>query len=237
VHQVNIEGDTAELVGDEALLLAAYAPVWVGGTRYQRAQAAIKAGAELLITDDGWQDPALAKDYILAVLDDEYPFGNGWRLPLGPLRQSPLMLQQADQIIRVGNDYQNLERGRDTLNAITVRRSSYWSSQPQAVRQAIIFCGIGQAGQFFAAARALCDQSHITVVDCVRFPDHHLFTSEELSALQQKCSEAALVTTRKDWYRLSAKWLSRVNVIDLRLVWETDQQPADLVKQLMNLRP
>ena len=76
-------------VGDEPLLLARVAPCWVGADRVAAAREAIADGASALVLDDGLQNPALAKDYAIAVIDGEAGFGNGLCFPAGPLRAPP----------------------------------------------------------------------------------------------------------------------------------------------------
>ena len=83
--RVDPETHTADDVGDEALLLAEHAPVWRGADRVQDAQAACDAGAGVIVMDDGFQNPALAKTLSLLVVDGEYGFGNGsWARPPSP---------------------------------------------------------------------------------------------------------------------------------------------------------
>src|SRR4051812_21407516 len=72
-----VPGDTAQLTGDEALLLADMAPTWIGADRAENARNAVAAGAEILLMDDGLQNPSLEKTMSLLVIDGATGFGNG----------------------------------------------------------------------------------------------------------------------------------------------------------------
>jgi tetraacyldisaccharide 4'-kinase len=101
--RVDLNQHTLADVGDEPLMAAAFAPTFVAKTRLMAAQAAADSGADLLILDDGLQNPTLIKDLTFLVVDAGYGFGNGRVLPAGPLRMTQKdALNQADAVILLG---------------------------------------------------------------------------------------------------------------------------------------
>ncbi len=95
----------AKQVGDEPLMLAKYAPCWIAKKREIAARAAINAGANIIIMDDGLQNPTLHKNISIMAVDGGYGFGNGKLLPAGPMRESlELAVAKSDIVIISGDD-------------------------------------------------------------------------------------------------------------------------------------
>ncbi len=210
-------------VGDEALLLAEVAPTWVGRDRVALSRAAVAAGAELLVLDDGYQDPSLKKDFSLLVVDGDYGFGNGWVMPAGPLRE-PLGfgLARADGVVWLGEAAPAsalLPPGLPTLRAKLV-------PTPEAARFAgvpvVAFAGIGRPEKFFTTLKEI----GCRLVRTQGFPDHHYYEPAEIRRLAAfaAAARARLVTTAKDWARLSAAERPLAEMVEVTL--EFDDPPA-----------
>ncbi|WP_454918212.1 tetraacyldisaccharide 4'-kinase [Xanthobacter sediminis] len=224
----------ADAVGDEALLLARRAPTVVaGGDRAGGARLAVAQGASHIVMDDGFQNPSLAKDVSLLVVDAAAGVGNGAVLPAGPLR-APLapQLARADAVLLVGEGAAGEEVARI---AEGLGRPVLWARltpAPEAVaalqgRPLHAFAGIGRPDKFFATL----EQEGLDLVARTAFPDHHRFTAAEVEALRREAGRtgATLVTTEKDMARLgTAELKARGAGIAVLPVTLVPQDPAAL---------
>lgn len=229
----------AATVGDEPLLLARVAPCWIGPDRVTAAQAAIEAGATLLIMDDGLQNPSLAKDYAIAVVDGESPFGNGLCLPAGPLR-APVeaQLPYVDALVVVGGgpiDLAQIEARAPEKPAFPARL------QPAAVSAAVLvgrpvlaFAGIARPEKFFASLAAI----GANVVASKAFADHHAYSSAQIEALLQAAAsdDLLLVTTEKDHVRIPPSLAGAVLTLPVSLGFDDNQAAARSIKSAIAKR-
>ncbi|HUU65737.1 MAG TPA: tetraacyldisaccharide 4'-kinase [Methyloceanibacter sp.] len=202
---VRVAGQGADEVGDEALLLAEIAPTFVSADRVVGAKAIEASDADIIVMDDGFQNPSLAKDISLIVVDAASGLGNGRVMPAGPLR-APLagQLARADAlaVIGEGNKAASLidtfERaGKPVLHAkIAPDCDARWLG----VLPVIGFAGIARPAKFFATLRG----NGARLVESHPFPDHHRFKEREARRLLKAADDkgAMLVTTQKDWARL-----------------------------------
>ncbi len=211
--------DPAALVGDEAKLLAAVAPTWVGADRVASARAAVAARAGVLVLDDGLQNPGLVKDAALLVVDGGAGFGNGRVLPAGPLRE-PVAAAAARcrAMVLIGED----RHGEAARVGLPVLRARLVVADAAAWRGArvLAFAGIGRPEKFFASL----EEVGAELVGRESFPDHHPYAAREIAALRARAAAAGavLATTAKDAARLgpAADW---VRVLRVALAWEAPE--------------
>jgi tetraacyldisaccharide 4'-kinase len=232
-QRVDVARHDAAEVGDEALLLAKVAPTWVARDRAEGARAAIAAGAGLLVMDDGFQNPALAQDLALVVIDGEVGFGNRRLLPAGPLRESlEDGLARASAVVLIGEDRTGVGRLLPPgLPTFSVELAYPPEAERFRAARVVAFAGIGRPEKFFAGLARVGAQ----LVATRAFADHHHYRESELQALAGEAARhggAQLVTTAKDHVRLPACWRGQVAVLPVSLRW---REPAALERILTAL--
>jgi tetraacyldisaccharide 4'-kinase len=197
---------TAADVGDEPLMMAGTEPVIVARRREAGIAPARALGASVILLDDGFQNPAIAKDLSLIVIDGDRGLGNGQVFPAGPLRAPlPPQLARTDALVVVGNGTAADEiaasirvAGGVVLRAQLIPDET--SVEALRGRRVYGFAGIGDPARFFRSLRA-CG---IDVAAERAFPDHHPFSPAEIAELQAAADrdDLTLVTTEKDLARL-----------------------------------
>ncbi len=226
---VDVSRHGATDVGDEALLLAAKAPCWIGRDRAATVRAAEAAAPTHIIMDDGLQNPYVAPSLSLLVVDGGVGFGNERMIPAGPLREPVAeALRRIDAIVVVETGNEPVEtsvsfdrlrkRSRDQAfpelvegnrasdnpsRALPVFRARLVPQIPPdfpSDKQFLAFAGIGRPEKFYA----LCRKAGLQIKETRDFADHHPFTEDETAALLSRASSQnlRLITTAKDAVRL-----------------------------------
>lgn len=217
--RVDPDTHTAADVGDEPLLLAAAAPTWVSRDRPAGARAALVAGADAIVMDDGYQNPGLVKDFSLVVVDAAYGFGNRRVMPAGPLRESLARgLKRADAVVVLGEgeveglDDQTVLRARITPDPD--------AAEALAGKKVLAFAGIGRPEKFFDTLRAIGAD---VVIERI-FPDHFTYSASVIDGLAEEAGRHGLVpvTTTKDAMRLPTRNDRRIASLPVSAIWEDE---------------
>lgn len=249
-HRVNSALDTAIDVGDEPLLLARHAPVIIARDRVAGAKlAAADFGMSpptVIVMDDGLQNPALAKDLAIAVVDAVRGLGNGGVIPAGPLRATVATQFALAEAIVV-----NAAPGADPAiveKTATRLRGSFHGPVIDAGIEAdadgldlqgarvLALAGIANPARFYS----LLEQLGATIAGRVQFADHHAFTDADATRILTEASSlhARIVTTEKDLVRLAgapgARAALREKAIALPIRVKLDQRNEVRLVSLIN---
>ena len=239
VTQVDPRVHTADETGDEPLLMAAFAPTWVANERVAGARAAQNAGADVILLDDGFQDPSLIKDLSIIVVDATRGFGNGRCLPAGPLREPVHVgLKRANAVISIGEpeaQSQFRERSADQLGRIahiTASLKPIEMGMPWAEGRYLAFAGIGDPEKFFATLRGL----GAPLVRTVALDDHQKLARPMIQRLMKEAQSmnAQLVTTEKDAARLPADLRSGILSLPVRLEFDDAHALETLLEPVLS---
>jgi len=228
-RRVNVVSDGKHILsgpdeaGDEPVLIAKSArniPVVTGKKRYLTGKFAIEHfGADVLILDDAFQHRSLFRDIDMVLLDEKRPFGNGFVIPRGELREPANALGRADIIVKTGDRGQGPEDrrqetgGRGQAGAPVYRAYRMPKGLLKADTEDIYpldylrgkkifaFAGIARPDSFEKTLSSVGGE----VVAFLSFPDHHVYTAEDLGRIRtavSKSSAQIILTTEKDGIKL-----------------------------------
>ncbi|PRD14719.1 tetraacyldisaccharide 4'-kinase [Pantoea coffeiphila] len=191
---LDAETSTAE-AGDEPVLIyqRTGAAVAVSPSRREAVEALLAAGPiDIIVTDDGLQHYALARDIEIVVVDGERRFGNGWWLPAGPMRERTGRLKSVSAVINNGGVPQPGELAMQLVPGKAINLSSGAERDAVTLNNVIAMAGIGHPPRFFNTLHNL----GISPVKEIAFADHQNYSAEELGALVE--SGQTLLMTEKD---------------------------------------
>lgn len=232
--RVDAARHTSQQVGDEPLLLASSGEAWIARDRLAGAKAMRSDGVDLVVMDDGHQNPTLKKTLSIVVIDAAEPFGNRSVFPKGPLRE-PVMqgLARADAVVLMG-DGQQPEELKGWKKPVLWARLAPTDKTPSGVY--VAFAGIGRPQRFFESAAGL---PGLTIVESVPYPDHHTFMTSDLAYLKRLAVErgARLLTTEKDFVRLPADMRSEVSVARVTAQFDDEAALDALLSRVLGASP
>ncbi|WP_417685470.1 tetraacyldisaccharide 4'-kinase [Roseibium sp.] len=242
---VDADRHDSEQVGDEALMLAKTAPTVVAADRVAGAALAESNYADIIIMDDGFQNPALAKDLTVVLVDAATGLGNGLCLPAGPLR-APMSNQigKTDVLVVVGQGSAADEvlhlAGRRGLPILHAHVEPDIQEELKGV-PLLAFAGIGRPQKFFSTLQ----DAGLDVAETRSFPDHHAYTVEQAEDMLRRAEAEGyqLVTTAKDMVRLETaqheifRWLcARTEVLNVRMKIEDEDRLVAAIREKIRSR-
>nr|WP_223924092.1 tetraacyldisaccharide 4'-kinase [Geobacter sp. AOG2] len=235
--------------GDEPYLLASTVPglmVVMGTDRHRAGMLAMEQlSPDIFLLDDGFQHLRLRRDLDILLLDCARPFGNGWTLPAGLLREPKRAAGRADLVMytRCPQGYPPAPlAGKPVCSA----RHRLGDAVPLAGgppvffdnlrgRKVLAFAGIGEPEPFFGELRTL----GLDVVRTIPLPDHAAYTPAQLAGLAttfRACGADSAITTEKDGVklrRLAPEFADRVMLARLKLVIDDPTPLTDLLSNLL----
>ena len=239
----------AEQCGDEPFLLASTIPGLMVVTGSDRHAAGMLAMAQLspdvFLLDDGFQHVRLKRDLNILLVDHVRPFGNGWTLPAGLLREPASALNRADLIIRtrcpIGSNVAPLfvrkpccSARHELVDVVPLSGGASFPLQTIQGKSALAFAGIAEPQLFFDDLR----NRGLNVVKCMPFADHTAYEQQQLDSIvsaMQSSGAQYCITTEKDGVKLSSAppaLAQRTLLARLSLALD---DPESLEKSLLNL--
>ena len=203
---VDLDRHAAAEIGDEPLMLARTVPVAVARDRIDGVALARSQRATVIVMDDGFQNPAIAKDASLVVIDSHRGLGNACVFPAGPLRAPlPPQIVRTDALIVIGDGVAAGPVAAAVAAQDKPVLAAHLRADDAAVaalrgKRVLAFAGIGDPQRFFRTLRA----NGVEIVRERAFADHHPFSKGEIETLimEAKRDVLTLVTTEKDLARL-----------------------------------
>ncbi|EGT5661955.1 tetraacyldisaccharide 4'-kinase [Cronobacter dublinensis subsp. dublinensis] len=189
------DATTPAQAGDEPVLIyqRTGAPVAVSANRAQAVQALLQsASPQIIITDDGLQHYALARDKEIVVVDGARRFGNGWWLPAGPMRERASRLKTVDAVITNGAEPRSGEIAMQLTPGLAVNLRSGEKRPVESLSNVVAMAGIGHPPRFFATL----EKCGLTPVKTVSLADHQALREADVLALLS--DGQTLIMTEKD---------------------------------------
>ena len=232
-----------EIAGDEAVMLAqklADVPLLAGKNRFLLGQRAIHDfSAQVVILDDGFQHYPLQRDLDIVLINTRNPFGSGFLLPRGTLREplsalsrAPLIIltkaeettevEKLKEVIKMHSPYAHIFTA--SLRARALRRFIDDAMLPfEAVRgrQAVALCSIGDPESFFS----MLENLGCRIVKKIAFTDHHWYNSDDYTVINA-CGQGAdfIVTTEKDVVKLDKNMIDSKKLFILETEMRIDRE-------------
>ncbi len=155
---------------------------------------------DLILIDDGLQNPSFFKDFSILVIDGLRGLGNGFLIPSGPMRENYKPALKYADIVVSSNPSKNV---KEELNRLACNKfyhiKQYLEVNVDKNEPIFLLCAIGNPEKFFVSMK------NYNIVGKISFPDHHKYSTQDLDIILKKASKAGatkIVTTNKDYVKL-----------------------------------
>ena len=219
---------------DEVDLQKQIGPIYQNKRRIEAIKKAIQNKANIAILDDGLQDFSINKNLSIVCFNEKQWIGNGLTIPSGPLREDLSALKRTNCVIINGDKNAYIENKIFEKNREI--KIFYTKYKPQNIgefknKKIIAFAGIGNPENFFDLLKG----NKMDLVEEIKFSDHHKYSERELENLINKTKEdnTILVTTEKDYHRITENYKKNINFLKIKVEIENRNQFIDEIKKII----
>ena len=219
---------------DEIILLSKYSKIISKKERSIAIKEAIDDKFDILILDDGFQDFSIKKNLNIICFNDHQRIGNGFIIPSGPLRQNLSSLKDAHIVLINGKkDLEFQEKLKKYNRNLKFFYFNYYLKNPNEFKnkKLIAFAGIGNPENFFNILKL----NRLNIVKEISFPDHYEYSKNDLEGLirLEKKFNAKLITTEKDYFRISKFERKRFGMVPIKVKIENEENFFNLIKDFI----
>ena len=208
-----------EKYADETKLLENIGKVFSNKQRSEAVKSLINSNFKVAIFDDGFQDPSVKSDISIICFNEKQWIGNGFVIPAGPLREKLTSLKRCKYVFINGNRNLESEKKIKKFNPeIKFFYTQYKLENLNLIEneKLLAFAGIANPKNFFD----LLKSNNLEIMETLSFPDHYNFKKKDIINLNKKAKKlnASLITTEKDYFRLSVEDRKNINYLKLKLL-------------------
>ena len=224
---------------DEITLLKNKTSLITDSNRSKIAEKAIEKKKDIVFFDDGLQDKSLNYDLKLVCFDSENWIGNGQIIPAGPLREKLSSLKKYDLVFikNKNNDLENiiyqLKKNNPKVKIFNTTYKATNIDKFSHTRKYLVFSGIGNPNNF----KEILNENNIKIVDEMIFPDHYHFKKNDIKKIKRraKTSDAEIITTEKDYLRISEEERRDINFLEIKLEIENENELINFIRSKINV--
>ena len=223
---------------DEQNLLKAKTKNIVSKRRIDAINQAVNNSNQVIIFDDGLQEKKIDYDLKIVCFKKKNWIGNGQLIPSGPLREKIENLKNYDIVFLNGKD-DNTENIKEIIHRLNPKIKIFESDYIiQNLKELdinsnyLIFSGIGDPVSF----KEILLENNISVVKEIIFPDHYKYKKKDIENILQESKKlnAKILTTEKDFIKLSVDDVREINFLKIELKIVKEEKFINFINDKLN---